>query len=102
MFSRHKVLTRLLRRNQSSYYQTWKKYPLPFWAGEFFVIFVILVNFVILLNFVIFMIFCVFHEFFFFRTLSFGTQNQRPLLAGLQKRGQLRPALNMVQIRGHC
>ena len=62
MFSRHKVLTRLLRRNQSSYYQTWKKYPLPFWAGEFFVIFVnfmisanlmIFVNFVVTANFVI-------------------------------------------------
>ena len=33
MFSRYRIYTRLLRRNQSSYYQTWKKYPLPFWAG---------------------------------------------------------------------
>ena len=33
MFSRHKVFTRLLQRNQSSYYQAWKKNPLPFWAG---------------------------------------------------------------------
>ena len=34
MFSRqNRIFTRILRRNQSSYYETWKKYPLPFWAG---------------------------------------------------------------------
>ena len=53
MFSRHKVLTRLLRRNQSSYYQTWKKYPLPFWAGELFVNFMISANLMIFVNFVV-------------------------------------------------